>query len=339
MRAYLDRIAAYDGGPLGLHSVITVAPDAMAQAKAADDARAAGDTRPLLGIPILAKDIFDTKDMPTTGGSLVFAGYRPTKDAWMVAKLREAGAIIMGKANLAEFATDGHFCPSASGQVWNAFDPSKSLDRLSAAARPSAVASSFAAAALGTQTGDSLWGPSSAASLVSLRGTDGMQSTDGVMPLTYVQDYAGVISRTLPRPRAAAQRDHDRRAGRPARRRRQRAPARRLDAGAEDATRWPGKVIGVPASAFNDPFGTTGHERRDARPVRALHRGGRNGQADHRSAQRAGRDAGRQGLRGLAPVGPRAPRQPVHRTCRRSSAARCVFRSSATPRPTPAPAR
>ena len=126
MRAYLDRIAAYDGGPLGLHSVITVAPDAMAQAKAADDARAAGDTRPLLGIPILAKDIFDTKDMPTTGGSLVFAGYRPTKDAWMVAKLREAGAIIMGKANLAEFATDGHFSPSASGQVWNAFDPSKS---------------------------------------------------------------------------------------------------------------------------------------------------------------------------------------------------------------------
>ena len=111
MRAYLDRIAAYDGGPLGLHSVITVAPDAMAQAKAADDARAAGDTRPLLGIPILAKDIFDTKDMPTTGGSLVFAGYRPTKDAWMVAKLREAGAIIMGKANLAEFATDGHFSP------------------------------------------------------------------------------------------------------------------------------------------------------------------------------------------------------------------------------------
>ncbi len=126
MRAYLDRIAAYDSGPLGLHSVITVAPDAMAQAKAADDARAAGDTKPLLGIPILAKDIFDTKDMPTTGGSRVFAGYHPTKDAWMVAKLREAGAIIMGKANLAEFATDGHFSPSASGQVWNAFDPSRS---------------------------------------------------------------------------------------------------------------------------------------------------------------------------------------------------------------------
>jgi amidase len=256
MRAYLDRIAAYDGGPLGLHSVITVAPDAMAQAKAADAARAAGDKRPLLGIPILAKDIFDTKDMPTTGGSLVFAGYRPTKDAWMVAKLREAGAIIMGKANLAEFATDGHFSPSASGQVWNAFDPSKSSIGSSGGSAV-AVASSFAAAALGTQTGDSLWGPSSAASLVSLRGTDGMQSTDGVMPLTYVQDYAGVISRTLPDLALllnATAID---------------APGDPLDdvANGHRPVDWTpalkddalaGKVIGVPASAFNDPFGTSG---------------------------------------------------------------------------------
>jgi amidase len=256
MRAYLDRIAAYDSGPLGLHSVITVAPDAMAQAKAADDARAAGDARPLLGIPILAKDIFDTKDMPTTGGSLVFAGYQPKKDAWIVAKLREAGAIIMGKANLAEFATDGHFSPSASGQVWNAFDPSKSSIGSSGGSAV-AVASSFAAAALGTQTGDSLWGPSSAASLVSLRGTDGMQSTDGVMPLTYVQDYAGVISRTLPDLALllnATAID---------------APADPLDdvANGHRPSDWPsslnagalqGKVIGVPASAFNDPFGTTG---------------------------------------------------------------------------------
>jgi amidase len=255
-RAYLDRIAAYDGGPLGLHSVITLAPDVMAQAKAADDARAAGDRRPLLGIPILAKDIFDTKDMPTTGGSLVFAGYRPTKDAWMVAKLREAGALILGKANLAEFATDGHFSPSASGQVWNAFDPSRSSIGSSGGSAV-AVASSFAAAALGTQTGDSLWGPSSAASLVSLRGTDGMQSTDGVMPLTYIQDYAGVITQTLPDlalllnataidnpgdPLDDVSNGHrpaDWTAG--------------LNAGALQ-----GKVIGVPATAFNDPFGTTG---------------------------------------------------------------------------------
>jgi amidase len=255
-QAYLDRIAAYDRGPLGLHSVIVVAPDAIAQAKADDIARAAGDTRPLLGIPILAKDIYDTKDMVTTGGSLVFAGYRPTKDAWLVAKLREAGALILGKANLSEFANDGYFSSSASGQVWNAFDPSRSSIGSSGGSAV-AVASSFTAAALGTQTGDSLWGPSSAASLVSLRGTDGMQSTDGVMPLTWVQDYAGVIARSVPDLalllNATAIDD----------------PGDPLDdvANGHRPTNWTtglnagalqGKVIGVPATAFNDLFGTTG---------------------------------------------------------------------------------
>src|SRR4051794_39834610 len=158
MRAYLDRIAAYDSGPLGLHSVIMVAPNAMAQAKAADDARAAGDTKPLLGIPILAKDIFDTKDMKTTGGSLVFANYQPTKDAWIVAKLREAGAIIMGKANLSEFANDGHFSSSASGQVWNAFDASKSSIG-SSGGSGLALASSLAPPALGPPARRPVGGP------------------------------------------------------------------------------------------------------------------------------------------------------------------------------------
>ncbi|MEA2220476.1 MAG: amidase [Solirubrobacteraceae bacterium] len=256
VRAYMDRIVAYDQGPLGLHAVLDVAPDAMAQAKSADAARAAGDRRPLLGIPILAKDIFDTRDMPTTGGSLVFDGYRPTKDAWIVAKLREAGAIILGKANLAEFATDGHFSPSAYGQVWNAFDPSRSSIGSSGGSAV-AVASSFAAAALGTQTGDSLWGPSSAASLSSLRGTDGMQSTDGVMPLTYVQDYAGVIARSIP---DLALLLNATAIGNPG------DPLDDVSDGhrpadwtaALSAGALQGKVIGVPASAFNDPFGGTG---------------------------------------------------------------------------------
>ncbi len=256
VQAYLDRINAYDKGPFGLHSIITTAPDAIAQAKAADAARAAGDTRPLLGVPVLAKDIYDTKDMLTTGGSLVFEHYQPTKDAWLVAKLREAGAIIIGKSNLSEFANDGHFSSSAFGQVWNAFDPSKSSIGSSGGSAV-AVASSFAAMALGTQTGDSLWGPSSAASLVSLRGTDGMQSTDGVMPLTYVQDYAGVIARSLPDltlflNATAIENPND--------------PLDDVANGHRPAD-WTaainpnalqGKVIGVPATAFNDPFGTTG---------------------------------------------------------------------------------
>jgi amidase len=195
MKAYLDRIAAYNGGPLGFHAMISVNPNAMAEAREADRLRAEGDTAPLLGIPIAAKDIYDTTEMPTTGGSLVFENYVPEKDSFIVQKLKEAGAIIIGKANLSEFANSGFYSASAYGQVWNAFDPSKSSIGSSGGSAV-AVATSMAAAALGTQTGDSLWGPSSAASLVSLRGTDGLTTCQGVMPLTYIQDYCGVITQT-----------------------------------------------------------------------------------------------------------------------------------------------
>ena len=195
MKAYLDRIAAYNGGPLGFHAMISVNPNAMAEARKADELRAEGDTAPLLGIPIAAKDIYDTTEMPTTGGSLVFENYVPEKDAFIVQKLKEAGAIIIGKANLSEFANSGYYSASAFGQVWNAFDPSKSSIGSSGGSAV-AVATDMAAAALGTQTGDSLWGPSSAASLVSLRGTDGLTTCQGVMPLTYIQDYCGVITHT-----------------------------------------------------------------------------------------------------------------------------------------------
>jgi amidase len=255
VRAYLDRIAAYDRGPLGLNAVITVAPDAMAQARAADLARKAGDTRPMLGIPVLAKDIIDTKDMPTTGGSRVFDGYQPKTDAFQVGLMRDAGAIILGKASLAEFANDGHASPNAYGMVWNAFDPSRSSIGSSGGSAVS-VASSFAAAAWGTQTGDSLWGPSGAASLYSLRGTDGMQSSAGTMPLTLIQDYVGWIGQSIEdlallldvtavgNPDDVL--DNVANGHRP-----------------EDWTAYlkpnalQGKVIGVPATAFDDPFGTT----------------------------------------------------------------------------------
>ncbi|MDA0173778.1 amidase [Solirubrobacter taibaiensis] len=257
-QAYLDRIAAYDGGAFGLNSIITLAPNAIAQAKAADAARKAGDMRPLLGIPILAKDILSTKDMPTTGGSRVFEGFQPLTDAWQIIKVREAGALVMGKANLSEFANDGHFSSSAFGQVWNAYNPSISPIG-SSGGSATAVASSFAAAAFGTQTGDSLWGPSSAVSLVSLRGTDGMQSSGGTMPLTYIQDYVGWISQSLPDLALllnATAIDN---------------PADRLDdvsnghrpanwTAGLDAGALQGKVIGVPLTAFDDPFGTQGTE-------------------------------------------------------------------------------
>jgi amidase len=195
MKAYLDRIAAYDVGPLGFHAFISVNPNAMAEARRADELRAAGDTAPLLGIPIAVKDIYDTTELPTTGGSLVFENYFPEKDSFLVRRLKEAGAIIIGKANLSEFANSGFYSASAYGQVWNAFDPSKASIGSSGGSAV-AVATSMAAAALGTQTGDSLWGPSSAASLVSLRGTDGLTTCQGVMPLTYIQDFCGAITRS-----------------------------------------------------------------------------------------------------------------------------------------------
>ncbi len=254
-RAYLDRIEAYDQGPFGLHSVITVARDAMQQARAADKARARGDDRPLLGIPILVKDIIDTKDMPTTGGSLVFDGYQPTEDAWQVAKLREAGAIILGKSNLAEFANDGHYSPSAYGQVWNAFDPSRSAIGSSGGSAV-AVASSFAAAAFGTQTGDSLWGPSGAASLFSLRGTDGVQSSAGTMPLTIIQDYVGFIAQS---PEDLALLLEETAVDNPADVLDDVANGQRPDDWTQylSADALAGTVIGIPADAFADPFGTT----------------------------------------------------------------------------------
>ncbi len=193
-KAYLDRIAAYNGGPLGFHAIIDVNPHAMAEAREDDRLRAEGDRAPC-GDPDPAKDIYDTTEMPTTGGSLLFENYVPEKNAFIVQRLKEAGAIIIGKANLSEFANSGFYSASAYGQVWNAIDPSKSSIGSSGGSAV-AVATSMAAAALGTQTGDSLWGPSSAASLVSLRGTDGLTTCQGVMPLTYIQDYCGVITRT-----------------------------------------------------------------------------------------------------------------------------------------------
>jgi len=195
-RAYLDRIGAYDEGQFGFNAYTTVARDALAQARAADRRRAAGETGAVLGIPIAVKDLYDTKDMPTTNGSLTFEGFRPAEDAYQVAELREAGAVILGKASMEEYATSGSYSDSAYGSVWNAFDPSRSA-LASSGGSAVATATSMAAAGLGSRTGDSLYAPATAASLFTLRGTDGMQSDRGVMPLSWLQDYAGSMTRSV----------------------------------------------------------------------------------------------------------------------------------------------
>lgn len=195
-RAYLDRIAVYDGGPLGYHAFIDVADDAMAQARAADRARARGETGELLGVPIAIKDLYDTKDMPTTGGTLALEGWQPETDAYQVERLRDAGAVIIGKANLSEFANSGGYSESGWGQVWNALYPSKTSFGSSGGSAV-AVSASMAAGALGSQTGVSLYAPSTGNSMTTFRGTDGMASLRGIMPLSWAQDYGGPIARTV----------------------------------------------------------------------------------------------------------------------------------------------
>lgn len=195
-RAYLDRIEHYDGGQFGFHAYEIVASDAIAQAKAADRARRSGASGPLLGIPIAVKNNYDTFDMPTTNGSFTFDGFLPARDAFQVARLREAGAVIIGKAALEEYATFGHWSNDAWGQVWSVFNPSRS-PLASSGGSASAVAGSMAAAAMGSQTGDSLYAPASAQSLVTLRGTDGLESGTGIQPLVWMTDFGGAITRTV----------------------------------------------------------------------------------------------------------------------------------------------
>ena len=195
-QAYLDRIEFYDKGQFGFHAYEVVAADAMAQAKAADKARKAGQKGALLGIPIALKNLYDTYDMPTTNGSLTFDGFRPAHDAFQVAKLREVGAVLIGKTALEEYATSGYYSNDAWGQVWNVFSPSRSAIA-SSGGSAAAVAASMAAGALGSQTGDSLYGPASAASLVTLRGTDGLESGNGIMPLVWLTDFGGAMTRSV----------------------------------------------------------------------------------------------------------------------------------------------
>jgi amidase len=195
--AYLDRIDFYDKGQFGFNAFEIVATDAIEQAKAADHARKKGAAGPLLGIPIAVKNLYDTFDMATTNGSRTFAGFRPEQDAFQVARLREAGAVIIGKTALEEYATYGSYSNDAWGQVWNVFNPSKSAIA-SSGGSASALAASLAAGALGSQTGDSLYGPASGASLVTLRGTDGLESGTGVMPLVYLTDFGGAMARSVP---------------------------------------------------------------------------------------------------------------------------------------------
>jgi amidase len=200
---YRDRIAALDQkGPM-LRSILELNPDADAIAAELDSERAAGKLRgPLHGIPILLKDNIDTGDkMTTTAGSLALEGSRAENDAFVVARLREAGAVILGKANMSEWANFRGMASSSGwsgrgGQCRNPY----ALDRSpsgSSSGSAVAAAASLCAAAVGSETDGSIVSPSSCNGLVGIKPTIGLVSRSGVIPLSPSQDTLGPMARTV----------------------------------------------------------------------------------------------------------------------------------------------
>lgn len=200
--AYLGRIAAIDRTGPTLRSVISINPNALAEARALDAERQAGRVRgPLHGVPILVKDNIETRDLPTTAGSLALKDNMTNRDAPMAARLRAAGAILIGKTNLSEWA---NFRSSRSISGWSAVgglvkNP-YALDRNacgSSSGSGAAAAASLAAAAIGTETSGSIVCPSSVNGLVGLKPTVGLVSRTHVVPISHTMDTPGPMTRTV----------------------------------------------------------------------------------------------------------------------------------------------
>ncbi len=197
VQQYLERIAAYDHEGPKLNSILTLNAKALETARKLDAERAAsGERSPLHGIPVLVKDNYDTYDMPTTSGNIGLQGVVPPDDAAQVKKLRDAGAIIIGKANLHEFAFGYTTVSSMGGQTLNPYDPSR-VPGGSSGGTAAAIAANLAAVGMGTDTGGSIRIPSSFNSLVGIRPTVGLSSRDGIAPLALTQDTGGPIARSV----------------------------------------------------------------------------------------------------------------------------------------------
>lgn len=200
---YLKRIEDVDKNGPAINSVIEINPDAVAIAEAMDDERKAGAIRgPLHGIPVLIKDNIDTADkMMTTAGSLALAGNRAVKDAFIVKQLREAGAVILGKTNLSEFA---NFRSSHSTSAWSSRGGQTKCPYIlnrnpsgSSAGSGAAAAANLCAVAIGTETDGSIVSPSSVNGLVGIKPTVGLWSRSGIIPISATQDTAGPMTRTV----------------------------------------------------------------------------------------------------------------------------------------------
>ncbi len=192
----LARIAAYDDAGPQLNAILLLNPNAIETARAMDAERLAkGRRSPLHGIPVVLKDNFDTADMPTTAGSFMLKGSIPPDDAFLVQQLRAAGAIILAKLNMSEFAS-GDAMNSLDGPIYNPHDPRRTPSG-SSGGTGAAIAAAYAPVGLGTDTGGSVRGPSSANGIVGLKPTHGLLSRDGIVPLALSFDTAGPMARNV----------------------------------------------------------------------------------------------------------------------------------------------
>jgi Asp-tRNA(Asn)/Glu-tRNA(Gln) amidotransferase A subunit family amidase len=196
---YLRRIDAHDKQGAKLNAIVMINPDAL---KTADDLdrryRQSGPVAAMHCVPALVKDNYETIDMPTTAGSLSLKGMMTGKDAFVVKRLRDAGAVMLAKSNMAEFA----FSPVETvnsilpGYTRNPYDTSR-VTAGSSGGSAAALAANFAAIALASDTGDSIRGPAAHQALVGLRSTMGLVSRGGVVPLNLAADIAGAVTRTV----------------------------------------------------------------------------------------------------------------------------------------------
>jgi amidase len=203
VKAYLHRIHEIDRNGPAINSVIELNPDAVEIARALDrERKARGPRGPLHGIPVLIKDNIDTHDrMMTTAGSLALLGSIAPRDSFVAKKLREAGAVILGKTNLSEWANfRGHRSSSGwsgrGGQTKNPY----ALDRQpsgSSSGSAAAVAAGLCAGAVGTETDGSIISPSSFCGIVGIKPTIGLVSRSGIIPISQTQDTAGPMARTV----------------------------------------------------------------------------------------------------------------------------------------------
>lgn len=198
VEGYLEQIRRYDSAGPSLNAIAATSEQVLVDALAQNEQQKIGvpEDRPLFGIPIIVKDNIQTGDLPVTAGSKALLGFRPREPATIVRKLRDAGALILATANMHEFAYGIESVGSAFGAIRNPYDTSRHPGG-SSGGTAAAIAAGFAVAGIGTDTCGSVRNPAAHNALVGVRGTQGLVSRAGIVPLSLTQDIAGPLARSV----------------------------------------------------------------------------------------------------------------------------------------------